>query len=218
MEVPTLQSLPVLSSQPESSQPVPPSKPSPNSVNTPSTTPPITQNGRSRRESSLLASSRLSQLDWTISGKRRDRENSAAPTPPELLANDGPRDSPQDPRMSASNNTHAKGKGKEKDNGEEHVSRSLILMACADSFCWQVNSSFCSTCSLSLLYSMSPGPVLYCDGCPRAFHLPCLEPPVEERHITKGEWFCVRCQLARGVPHNLVSAKHALYFTRLIFV
>ena len=42
----------------------------------------------------------------------------------------------------------------------------------------------CGSCS-------SPKLTLLCDGCPRAFHMSCLEPPISE--VPNSEWFCAVC-------------------------
>lgn len=36
------------------------------------------------------------------------------------------------------------------------------------------------------------GDLLCCDGCIRAYHLECVDPPLEE--VPEGEWFCPKCQ------------------------
>lgn len=38
---------------------------------------------------------------------------------------------------------------------------------------------------------------MYCDGCTRAYHLWCLDPPMEATDIPEGEsrWFCPSCEL-----------------------
>lgn len=61
------------------------------------------------------------------------------------------------------------------------LSRSLIGV--------QSNEDHCSACR-------SFGSLVYCDGCPRAFHLWCLDPPMESADLPEGErWFCPACAL-----------------------
>lgn len=51
------------------------------------------------------------------------------------------------------------------------------------------NNDHCSSCR-------SQGALLYCDGCPRAFHLWCLDPPVEPDEIPPKDtkWMCPSCE------------------------
>lgn len=48
----------------------------------------------------------------------------------------------------------------------------------------------CSACSGS-------GQLLCCDGCERAFHFTCLDPPVNVEDPPTGEWYCQRCWKSR---------------------
>lgn len=51
------------------------------------------------------------------------------------------------------------------------------------------NEDHCSSCR-------SLGDLIYCDGCPRAFHLWCLDPPLETSELPDGEtWYCPACIL-----------------------
>lgn len=56
----------------------------------------------------------------------------------------------------------------------------------------QTNEDHCSACR-------SLGALVYCDGCTRAFHLWCLDPPMEQADIPQGEerWFCPACTIHR---------------------
>lgn len=38
-----------------------------------------------------------------------------------------------------------------------------------------------------------------CDGCPRSFHLKCVDPPMIEGHLPD-TWFCNVCNSVRGPP------------------
>ncbi|KAJ7445824.1 hypothetical protein B0H11DRAFT_404215 [Mycena galericulata] len=57
------------------------------------------------------------------------------------------------------------------------------------------NEDHCSSCR-------SHGALVYCDGCPRAFHLWCLNPPME--HIDEGDsrWFCPACVIQKHPPRK----------------
>ncbi|KAI0646774.1 hypothetical protein C8Q79DRAFT_1067708 [Trametes meyenii] len=56
------------------------------------------------------------------------------------------------------------------------------------------NEDHCSACR-------SLGSLVYCDGCPRAFHLWCLDPPMESADLPEGErWFCPACVLEQRPP------------------
>ncbi|KAJ7756753.1 hypothetical protein DFH07DRAFT_819787 [Mycena maculata] len=57
------------------------------------------------------------------------------------------------------------------------------------------NEDHCSSCR-------SHGALVYCDGCPRAFHLWCLNPPME--HIDEGDsrWFCPGCVIQKHPPRK----------------
>uniref|UniRef100_A0A8C7AWH4 Autoimmune regulator n=1 Tax=Neovison vison TaxID=452646 RepID=A0A8C7AWH4_NEOVI len=57
----------------------------------------------------------------------------------------------------------------------------------------QKNEDECAVCR-------DGGELICCDGCPRAFHLACLSPPL--RDIPSGTWRCSRCLQARA-PRDL---------------
>ncbi|KAL0578257.1 hypothetical protein V5O48_003752 [Marasmius crinis-equi] len=48
------------------------------------------------------------------------------------------------------------------------------------------NNDHCSACR-------SQGALVYCDGCPRAFHLWCLDPPMDSVDEGDSAWFCPGC-------------------------
>ncbi|KAG9015932.1 hypothetical protein FRB90_004139 [Tulasnella sp. 427] len=153
--------------------------------------PPHMDGQRSRRSSSLLASSRLSQLDWSLSlrGTMKQKESDDRVN----VDADG-----QAASVAGSEEAKAsKGKGKAKELVDD-----------------QRNSSMCSTCSMSLSYT--PTGAICCDGCPRSFHLCCLEPPLEERDIGKGDWYCAKCSSERGETTNDVFEAAAGSLTELI--
>ncbi|KAL0947267.1 hypothetical protein HGRIS_013389 [Hohenbuehelia grisea] len=64
------------------------------------------------------------------------------------------------------------------------------------------NEDHCSACR-----SQSSG-LVYCDGCPRAFHFWCLDPPAENIDESS-KWFCPACTARknppRKPPHSLLS-------------
>jgi hypothetical protein len=56
----------------------------------------------------------------------------------------------------------------------------------------QFNEDHCSACH-------SQGALVYCDGCPRAFHFWCLDPPMEATDLPEGDsrWFCPSCTIRK---------------------
>ncbi|KAF8636483.1 hypothetical protein AX17_003298 [Amanita inopinata Kibby_2008] len=64
------------------------------------------------------------------------------------------------------------------------------------------NEDHCSSCR-------SQGILVYCDGCPRAFHLLCLDPPLEKVDDGDSRWYCPACivrkQPPRKPPPSLLS-------------
>ncbi|KAN0128524.1 hypothetical protein V8E53_013731 [Lactarius tabidus] len=63
------------------------------------------------------------------------------------------------------------------------------------------NEDHCSACR-------SLGSLVYCDGCTRAYHLWCLDPPMEATDIPEGEsrWFCPSCELHQNPPSKPPSS------------
>ncbi|KAM5535620.1 hypothetical protein V8D89_010787 [Ganoderma adspersum] len=57
------------------------------------------------------------------------------------------------------------------------------------------NEDHCSACR-------SLGALVYCDGCTKAFHWICLDPPMEASDLPEGEsrWFCPACLLEQRPP------------------
>ncbi|TFK55031.1 hypothetical protein OE88DRAFT_991469 [Heliocybe sulcata] len=93
-----------------------------------------------------------------------------------------------------------KGKGKEKEKvvlrvKEEPVT--LVVPPPVDPSPSTHNEDHCSACR-------SLGALLYCDGCPRAFHFWCLNPPMEPSDVPEGDtrWFCPSCSLRQNPPPN----------------
>ncbi|KAH0830430.1 hypothetical protein J3R83DRAFT_1825 [Lanmaoa asiatica] len=88
-----------------------------------------------------------------------------------------------------------KGKGKEIDRGvrvkEEPAG---IISLSPEPSLGLLNEDHCSSCR-------SLGALVYCDSCPRAFHLWCLDPPMEAVDLSDGEkWFCPSCVIRRNPP------------------
>ncbi|KAJ4488300.1 hypothetical protein J3R30DRAFT_3434956 [Lentinula aciculospora] len=57
------------------------------------------------------------------------------------------------------------------------------------------NNDHCSACR-------SQGALVYCDGCPRAFHLWCLDPPMESVDEGDSRWFCPACTGPKHPPRK----------------
>ncbi|RXW24140.1 hypothetical protein EST38_g1704 [Candolleomyces aberdarensis] len=57
------------------------------------------------------------------------------------------------------------------------------------------NNDHCSSCR-------SNGALVYCDGCPRAFHLWCLDPPMENIDEGDSRWFCPGCAIRKNPPRK----------------
>ncbi|EPQ58257.1 hypothetical protein GLOTRDRAFT_57044, partial [Gloeophyllum trabeum ATCC 11539] len=87
-----------------------------------------------------------------------------------------------------------KGKGKEKEKAGLRVKEEPVNVALppADQ---APNEDHCSSCR-------SLGALVYCDGCPRAFHLWCLNPPMEPGDLPEGDarWFCPNCSIRQNPP------------------
>jgi PHD-finger len=72
---------------------------------------------------------------------------------------------------------------------------------------WQLNNEdHCSSCR-------SYGALVYCDGCPRAFHLWCLDPPMEGVDDGDARWFCPTCAARKvSLIYFHVSAYHSYQY------
>ncbi|OCH95270.1 hypothetical protein OBBRIDRAFT_800668 [Obba rivulosa] len=90
-----------------------------------------------------------------------------------------------------------KGKGREKDAvvrvKEEPTTISLSMSELGPAL--QPNEDHCSSCR-------SLGSLVYCDGCPRAFHLWCLDPPMAASDLPEGDerWYCPACTIQQKPP------------------
>lgn len=68
------------------------------------------------------------------------------------------------------------------------------------------NDDHCSSCR-------SHGDLVYCDGCPRAFHLWCVDPPLETIEEGDSRWFCPACMIRKvGSSSSLSSCSLASSF------
>lgn len=54
------------------------------------------------------------------------------------------------------------------------------------------NDDYCSSCG-------GNGDLICCDGCPRSFHMTCLDPPLN-KYAMPVEWFCNVCRTERNPP------------------
>ncbi|KAH7927720.1 hypothetical protein BV22DRAFT_1006394 [Leucogyrophana mollusca] len=89
-----------------------------------------------------------------------------------------------------------KGKGKETDKAQVRVKEEPMAMysLSPEPILGGMNEDHCSSCR-------SLGALVYCDGCPRAFHLWCLDPPMEAVDLPDGErWFCPSCSIRKNPP------------------
>ncbi|KAF9452811.1 hypothetical protein P691DRAFT_659886 [Macrolepiota fuliginosa MF-IS2] len=90
-----------------------------------------------------------------------------------------------------------KGKGKEVDSANVKVKEEPknVLLPSPDPPTSNLlnNDDHCSSCR-------SHGGLVYCDGCPRAFHLWCLDPPIESIEEGDSRWFCPACVIRKQPP------------------
>ena len=56
-------------------------------------------------------------------------------------------------------------------------------------------------------YCKRGGSLLCCDGCPKAFHLKCLYPPLKKPPTT--DWFCPDCKEKQKAEAEAAKAKAA---------
>lgn len=75
----------------------------------------------------------------------------------------------------------AEGEKEEGDDGDEAEGDSAVGGKAERSI---ENMEYCRVC-------FDGGELLLCDGCPSAFHVECLNPPLKD--IPDGEWLCPRC-------------------------
>ncbi|KAL1691417.1 hypothetical protein GGG16DRAFT_124900 [Schizophyllum commune] len=60
------------------------------------------------------------------------------------------------------------------------------------------NEDYCSSCHSG--QTSGGASFVYCDGCPRAFHISCLDPP--KSSIDEERWFCVSCTAKMNPPRK----------------
>ncbi|KAF9818920.1 hypothetical protein IEO21_02458 [Rhodonia placenta] len=88
-----------------------------------------------------------------------------------------------------------KGKGRERDPVVRIKEEPSVVTLSMSDPALLTNEDHCSSCR-------SLGSLVYCDGCPRAFHLWCLDPPMDASELPQGDarWFCPACTLQRKPP------------------
>ncbi|KAJ3369815.1 hypothetical protein GGF31_004886 [Allomyces arbusculus] len=62
----------------------------------------------------------------------------------------------------------------------------------------KINNDVCDACKC-------PGNLLCCERCPAAFHLPCLNPPLDFGQAPEDEWFCRKCCFPASAPADPVA-------------
>ncbi|KAI0798104.1 hypothetical protein C8Q75DRAFT_740632 [Abortiporus biennis] len=88
-------------------------------------------------------------------------------------------------------------KGKEKESVRIKEEPMLTTLNGNDSGPTLPNEDHCSACN-------SFGSLVYCDGCPRAFHLWCLNPPMEASDLQgDARWYCPSCMLRQKPPSKV---------------
>ncbi|PPQ63199.1 hypothetical protein CVT24_005744 [Panaeolus cyanescens] len=100
----------------------------------------------------------------------------------------------------ASTKSRRKDKGKAKDNGTPPLKvkeepKTTTLNSPEPPSNLLNNEDHCSSCR-------SYGALVYCDGCPRAFHLWCLDPPMEGVDDGDTRWFCPMCVARKNPPRK----------------
>ncbi|KAF8906018.1 hypothetical protein CPB84DRAFT_1889744 [Gymnopilus junonius] len=114
---------------------------------------------------------------------------------------------PLPPNMSGKPKRKDKGKAKETDTPPLRVKeepKPFSLLTPDPPSNLLNNEDHCSAC-------LSYGSLVYCDGCPRAFHFWCLDPPMEDVDDDgDARWFCSTCVARkhppRKPPPSLLSA------------
>ena len=67
------------------------------------------------------------------------------------------------------------------------------------------HQEFCEVCGQG-------GEIILCDTCPRAYHLVCLEPELEE--APEGKWSCPKCE--KNGPEIIVSI--IFFFLEIVII
>lgn len=108
----------------------------------------------------------------------------------------------------APSNGSSKGKKKDKGKGKDPESLSVRVKEEPNSAVLPTpetasnlpnNHDHCSSCR-------SNGALIYCDGCPNAFHLWCLDPPMENIDESESRWFCPACVIRKHPPPKPASS------------
>ncbi|KAI0048244.1 hypothetical protein FA95DRAFT_1582351 [Auriscalpium vulgare] len=88
-----------------------------------------------------------------------------------------------------------KGKGRAKDIIRVKEEQVPVTLQATDPLSAARNEDHCSACR-------SLGSLVYCDGCTRAYHLWCLDPPMDAKDVPEGDnrWFCPSCSLRQNSP------------------
>ncbi|KAK0228244.1 hypothetical protein IW262DRAFT_590128 [Armillaria fumosa] len=88
-----------------------------------------------------------------------------------------------------------KGKGREIETSAVRIKEELpmISLLSPEPGHLMTNQDHCSACR-------QLGKLVYCDGCPRAFHLWCLDPPMESVDEGDSRWFCPACNIRKDPP------------------
>jgi hypothetical protein len=89
------------------------------------------------------------------------------------------------------------------------VSFTFVLLVFRDlTTSHKLNEDHCSACAYM-------GSLVYCDGCPRAYHLWCLDPPMDAADVPEGDkWYCPSCTIrkVRFPGHDNVRVLLTIYF------
>ncbi|PPQ86872.1 hypothetical protein CVT25_012591 [Psilocybe cyanescens] len=106
---------------------------------------------------------------------------------------------PAAPNMRGRPKRKDKGKAKEADTPPLHVKeepKAFSLLTPEPPSNLLNNEDHCSSCR-------SYGSLVYCDGCPRAFHFWCLDPPMENVDDDgDARWFCSTCVARKNPPRK----------------
>ncbi|KAH9484194.1 hypothetical protein JR316_0003674 [Psilocybe cubensis] len=106
---------------------------------------------------------------------------------------------PPPPAMRGRPKKKDKGKAKETDTPPLHVKeepKPFSLLTPEPPSNLLNNEDHCSSCR-------SYGSLVYCDGCPRAFHFWCLDPPMENVDDDgEARWFCSTCVARKNPPRK----------------
>jgi hypothetical protein len=111
--------------------------------------------------------------------------------------------SPPNVQDQSSQGTGSRAKKKDKGKGKEiepsvrvkEEPQTVYLRSPEPQFDLLNNNDHCSACR-------SQGALVYCDGCPRAFHLWCLDPPMESVDEGDSRWFCPACTMSKHPPRK----------------